>query len=95
MWGGDVRIGDKDFPQKNTDTLAFASDWIAETLVAAFSSLIFFKSEFSLRFPHRIKIKNDHIKSKSVAVGKFRKNDHKTIFPKKIFGSKKERYSIE
>ncbi len=31
------------------------------------------------------------IKSKSVAVGKFRQNDHKTIFPKKIFGSKKER----
>ena len=32
------------------------------------------------------------IKSKSVAVGKFRQNDHKTIFPQKIFGSKKERY---
>ena len=32
---------------------------------------------------------------KSVAVGKFRKNDQKTIFPKKIFGSKKERYCIE
>ena len=42
-----------------------------------------------------IKIKNDHIKLKSVAVGKVRQNDHKTIFPKKIFGSKKERYSIE
>jgi len=35
------------------------------------------------------------IKLKSVAVGKNPQNDHKTIFPKKIFDSKKERYSIE